>query len=125
MLMETMLKKEITLIERFKKLEAEIIDILKQNDVDFDENLNEKEVKAKLKKYIANVKKMEKLFEEYEALAEKIEKISGDENDKGVMNEAVVNLREDKEQTEVVVDKATNTVIVKRKKKSNVSQREM
>lgn len=123
--METMLKKEITLIERFKKLEAEIIDILKQNDVDFDENLNEKEVKAKLKKYIANVKKMEKLFEEYEALAEKIEKISGDENDKGVMNEAVVNLREDKEQTEVVVDKATNTVIVKRKKKSNVSQREM
>ena len=125
MLMETMLKKEITLIERFKKLEAEIIDILKQNDVDFDENLNGKEVKAKLKKYIANVKKMEKLFEEYEALAEKIEKISGDENDKGVMNEAVVNLREDKEQTEVVVDKATNTVIVKRKKKSNVSQREM
>ncbi|MBE5755726.1 MAG: hypothetical protein IJ310_05490 [Clostridia bacterium] len=123
--METMLKKEITLIERFKKLEAEIIDILKQNDVDFDENLNGKEVKAKLKKYIANVKKMEKLFEEYEALAEKIEKISGDENDKGVMNEAVVNLREDKEQTEVVVDKATNTVIVKRKKKSNVSQREM
>ena len=123
--METMLKKEMTLIERFKKLEAEIIDILKQNDVDFDENLNEKEVKAKLKKYIANVKKMEKLFEEYEALAEKIEKISGDENDKGVMNEAVVNLREDKEQTEVVVDKATNTVIVKRKKKSNVSQREM
>lgn len=123
--METMLKKEITLIERFKKLEAEIIDILKQNDVDFDENLNEKEVKAKLKKYIANVKKMEKLFEEYEALAEKIEKISGDENDKGVMNEAVVNLREDKEQTEVVVDKATNTVVVKRKKKSNVSQREM
>ena len=94
-------------------------------DVDFDENLNGKEVKAKLKKYIANVKKMEKLFEEYEALAEKIEKISGDENDKGVMNEAVVNLREDKEQTEVVVDKATNTVIVKRKKKSNVSQREM
>jgi len=123
--METMLKKEMTLIERFKKLEAEIIDILKQNDVDFDENLNGKEVKAKLKKYIANVKKMEKLFEEYEALAEKIEKISGDENDKGVMNEAVVNLREDKEQTEVVVDKATNTVIVKRKKKSNVSQREM
>ena len=123
--METMLKKEITLIERFKKLEAEIIDILKQNDVDFDENLNGKEVKAKLKKYIANVKKMEKLFEEYEALAEKIEKISGDENDKGVMNEAVVNLREDKEQTEVVVDKVTNTVIVKRKKKSNVSQREM
>lgn len=123
--METMLKKEITLIERFKKLEAEIIDILKQNDVDFDENLNGKEVKAKLKKYIANVKKMEKLFEEYEAIAEKIEKISGDENDKGVMNEAVVNLREDKEQTEVVVDKATNTVIVKRKKKSNVSQREM
>lgn len=123
--METMLKKEMTLIERFKKLEAEIIDILKQNDVDFDENLNGKEVKAKLKKYIANVKKMEKLFEEYEALAEKIEKISGDENDKGVMNEAVVNLREDKEQTEVVVDKATNTVVVKRKKKSNVSQREM
>jgi hypothetical protein len=123
--METMLKKEVSLIDKFKKLEAEIIAILKENDIDFDESLNEKEVKAKLKKYIANVKKMEKLFEEYELIAEKIEKISGDEKDKGVMNEAVVNLREDNLKEEIVVENINNKVVVKRKKKVNGVQREL
>ena len=125
--METMLKKEASLIDKFKKLESEIIEILKENDVNFDESLDGKEVKAKLKKYIANVKKMEKLFEEYEQIAEKIEKISGDVNDKVVMNEAVVNLREDKEkeQEEVVVENINNTVVVKHKKKVNGVQREL
>ena len=123
--METMLKKEVSLIDRFKKLEEDIIAILKENDVDFDESLNEKEVKAKLKKYIANVKKMEKLFEEYELIAEKIEKISGDVNDKSVMNEAVVNLREDNIKEEVVVENINNKVVIKRKKKVNGVQREL
>lgn len=123
--METMLKKEVSLIDKFKKLEAEIIAILKENDIDFDESLNEKEVKTKLKKYIANVKKMEKLFEEYELIAEKIEKISGDEKDKGVMNEAVVNLREDNLKEEIVVENINNKVVVKRKKKVNGVQREL
>lgn len=123
--METMLKKEVSLIDKFKKLEADIIAILKENDIDFDESLNEKEVKAKLKKYIANVKKMEKLFEEYELIAEKIEKISGDVNDKGVMNEAVVNLREDNVKEEIVVENINNKVVVKRKKKVNGVQREL
>ena len=125
--METMLKKEVSLIDKFKKLEAEIIEILKENDIDFDDSLNGKEVKAKLKKYIANVKKMEKLFEEYEQIAEKIEKISGDVNDKVVMNEAVVNLREEKEreQEEVVIENINNTVVVKHKKKVNGVQREL
>ena len=123
--METMLKKEVSLIDKFKKLEAEIIAILKENDIDFDESLNEKEVKTKLKKYIANVKKMEKLFEEYELIAEKIEKISGDERDKGVMNEAVVNLREDNLKEEIVVENINNKVVVKRKKKVNGVQREL
>ena len=120
-----MLKKEVSLIDKFKKLEADIIAILKENDIDFDESLNEKEVKAKLKKYIANVKKMEKLFEEYELIAEKIEKISGDVNDKGVMNEAVVNLREDNVKEEIVVENINNKVVVKRKKKVNGVQREL
>lgn len=123
--METMLKKEVSLIDKFKKLEADIIAILKENDIDFDESLNEKEVKAKLKKYIANVKKMEKLFEEYELIAEKIEKISGDVNDKGVMNKAVVNLREDNVKEEIVVENINNKVVVKRKKKVNGVQREL
>ena len=123
--METMLKKEVSLIDKFKKLEAEIIAILKENDIDFDDSLNAKEVKAKLKKYIANVKKMEKLFEEYELIAEKIEKISGDENDKVVMNEAVVNLREDEVKETVVVENINNKVVVKRKKIVAGTQREL
>lgn len=124
-MMENMLKREVSLIDRFKKLEADIIAILKENEVDFDESLNEKEVKAKLKKYIANVRKMEKLFEEYEQIAEKIEKISGDVNDKEVMNEAVVNLREDNEKEVVVVENVNNKVVVKRKKSVNGVQREL
>ena len=124
-MMENMLKREVSLIDRFKKLEADIIAILKENEVDFDESLNEKEVKAKLKKYIANVRKMEKLFEEYEQIAEKIEKISGDVNDKEVMNEAVVNLREDSEKEVVVVENVNNKVVVKRKKSVNGVQREL
>ena len=123
--MENMLKREVSLIDRFKKLEADIIAILKENEVDFDESLNEKEDKAKLKKYIANVRKMEKLFEEYEQIAEKIEKISGDVNDKEVMNEAVVNLREDNEKEVVVVENVNNKVVVKRKKSVNGVQREL
>ena len=42
-----MLKKEVSLIDKFKKLETEIIAILKENDIDFDDSLNAKEVKAK------------------------------------------------------------------------------
>ena len=123
--MENMLKREVSLIDRFKKIEADIIAILKENNVDFDESLSEKEVKAKLKKYIENVRKMDKLFEEYEQIAEKIEKISGDVNDKVVMNEAVVNLREDSEKEVVVVENVNNKAVVKRKKSVNGVQREL
>ena len=117
-------KKDVSLIEKFKKLETEIIKLLKENKIDFDESINEKTLKTKLKNYILNVKKIEKLFEEYEAVAEKFEGLSSAPKTSAEISEAVVGLREDKQET-VIAEKVGDKIVVKRKRKIKGVQREM
>ncbi len=120
-----MAKVDVSLVDKFKKLETEILDILKENNIDFDESVNDKTLKAMLKKYISNVRKVEKLFEEYEEVAQKIEDLSADSKQKAAVDEAVVNLREDAVQETVEVEHVGNKIIVKRKKKVNGVERQI
>ena len=102
-----------------------ILNILKENNIDFDESIGEKTLKTMLKKYISNVRKVEKLFEEYEGVANQIEALAEDSKQKAAVDEAVVNLREDAIQETIEVEHVNNKIIVKRKKKINGVQREM
>lgn len=120
-----MAKVDVSLVDKFKKLETEILDILKENNIDFDESVNDKTLKSMLKKYISNVRKVEKLFEEYEEVAQKIEDLSADSKQKAAVDEAVVNLREDAVQETVEVEHVGSKIIVKRKKKVNGVERQI
>ena len=111
-----MVKNEDNLVDKFKEIETEILSILKNNKLDFDENLDNKTLKSRLKKYIANVKKAEKLFEEYELIADKIEKASADAQGSHKINKEVVELRKEAEES-VIVEKTGDVIVVKRKKK--------
>ena len=117
-------KNDVTLIEKFKKLELEIINLLKENKIDFDDSVNEKNLKAKLKNYILNVKKIEKLFEEYESIAEHFECLSNVSKTSSEVSEAVIGLRENKQET-VVAERIGDKIVVKRKRKIKGAQREM
>ena len=120
-----MAKDNTALVDKFKKIEAEMLEILKENNIDFDESVSDKALKAMLKKYIANVRKIEKLFEEYEGIAKQIEEISSDSKEKAVIDEAVVNLREDDIQETVEIQNINNKIVVKRKKKVNGVERQI
>lgn len=80
------------LIEKFKKLEEELISLLKIQPVEFDEKSSKTAVKKEINGYIKKVKKAKAVFAEYELVAEEIKKASKKEN---VLAEDVVELREE------------------------------
>ncbi len=91
-----MKKRLENLVEKFKSKEAEILEILKQNNAPvFDESLDKALVKKSIKDYIKKVNKAAKLFDEYEALAKEISDITGDEGESAELSKAVVEFRED------------------------------
>lgn len=83
--------KESKLIEKFKKLEAELVELLHIEPLDIDSTTQG--VKTKIKAYIKKVNKARVIFDEYEKTAEEIEKLSTHED--GEMATAVVDLREE------------------------------
>ncbi len=117
-------KKETSLIERFKTLESELIEALKPEDISFDDDAKKQVVKSQLKGYIKKVEKARKLFDEYEQIAEEIEKMT--HADAGDISAEVVGLREDvdpKEKEiyiqEIIAEQDGVKVAVKKKKKSS------
>lgn len=90
-----MKKKLENLVEKFKKKETEILEILKQNIPIFDEIQDNALVKKNIKDYIKKVNKAAKLFDEYEALAKEITDITGDDGESAELSKAVVEFRED------------------------------
>lgn len=82
------------LIEKFKKLEDELISLLKIQPVEFDENSSKAAVKKEINGYIKKVKKAKAVFAEYELVAEEIKKASKKED---VLAEDVIELREEME----------------------------
>ena len=82
------------LINDFKKVESELIEILNEKGVFIDENENKAVVKKSLKEYIKKVNKAKKLFEEYETLAKQIEDIDSDDDDLPELSRVVLEFRE-------------------------------
>ena len=90
-----MKKKLEVLVEKFRKKEAELLEILNDKNVIFDESQDKSVVKKKLKDYIKKVNKAKKIFEEYEVLAKEIEDITGDEGESAEFSKTVVEFREE------------------------------
>lgn len=120
-------KQETNLVEKFVELEEQIIDLLKEVELDIDFSLDRKQVMSQLKSYISKVKKVDKLFEEYEKIAEKIEESSaGDEKKNHDLACAVVDLREDSEEVKTEIENIQGQVKVKQvKKKTKAAVREL
>lgn len=131
------MKKEEELIEKFKKLEDEIVDKLQNIKLDVDFNSDRKEVVKGLKNYISKVRDVERLFEEYEAVANQLEKLTIEDNKQAVAN-AIVDMREDSEELKSQIKKLSqtetfdeienvngNVVVKKKKKKTNERAKEM
>lgn len=70
-----------SLVNKFKLIEKELIEILNEKPVDFESIENKTQVKKALKDYIKKVNKAKKLFAEYEKIAKEIDDISSDEGD--------------------------------------------
>lgn len=130
------MKREEELVEKFRKLEDEIVDKLQSTKLEVDFNLDRKDVVKSLKNYVLKVKAVEKLFDEYEKTASKLEELTGEEESMQSVTTAVVELREDSDKlkdeigilTETLneVENINGNIIVKqKKKKSNDSVKEM
>lgn len=92
-----MKKKETSIIDRFKKLETELISLLVE-PFEFNDDGGDEEEKRRLKKYILRVKKAGEVFEKYEATAIEIEKALGAEEEDLELSSTVVDMRENKDQ---------------------------
>ena len=84
------IEKETKLIEKFKKLEAQLVELLKIEPLDIDSTTQG--AKTKIKSYIKKVSKAREIFDEYEKTAEEIEKLTA-KNVENVVS-AVVDFRE-------------------------------
>ena len=114
-----MAKKDLTLVEKFVDLEQKIIDSLMDVDYNIDFSADRKTLMSQLKEYIMKVKKVDKLFEEYEKIAQKIEGSTTEEEKNQDLACAVVDLREDSEQIKTEIESINGDVKVKQTKKKN------
>lgn len=117
-----MTKQELNLVDKFVALEEQIIDLLKEVDAEIDFSADRKKVMSQLKTYILKVKKVDKLFEEYENLAKKIESKSSDDEKNQELACAVVDLREDSETVKTEIENINGQIKVKQVKKKKSSQ---
>ena len=105
-----MTKKQTGLVEKFKKVESELLAVLSETKVETDMTASKQTVKNGLKQYVKKVQKAKKLFDEYESIAIEIEKIAHEEAEevlhehKSIADE-VVGLRETHEVNAEYVDK--------------------
>lgn len=107
-------KNNSELLIRFQKLEAELIEVLKIEPIEFDENTAKGTVKKEINGYIKKLKKAKAVFEEYEKVAEKIKKASESEQ---TLVQEVVELRAEPDEKEL--EKIQKIVNEKNKGKEN------
>lgn len=111
------MKKEEELIAKFIELEYEIVEKLNTTEMTVDFDADRKSIISTLKKYVAKVKSVEKLFDEYENLAKKIELLTGEDENQQVATNAVVELREDSDELKSEIEKINGQIVVKKRKK--------
>lgn len=117
-----MAKQDLNLVEKFVDLEEKIIDLLREVNSDIDFSADRKIVMSQLKEYVLKVKKVDKLFEEYESLAKKIEGASNEDEKSQDLTYAVVDLREDSEAVKTEIENINGEIKVKKTKKKKTSQ---
>lgn len=123
-------KKETSLVEKFKKLEAELLQVLSEsNGEKIDLEQNKTTVKSQLKAYVKKVAKASKLFDEYEKVADEIEKLTQSEaedakKEESTFADAVVGLREAETEYADKVEVSKAGVVVKKVKKNKSTVKE-
>ena len=126
-------KKLNKLIEKFKEIENQLVEILDEKPFVLDESLNSAESKKAIKDYIKKVNKAKKLFNQYEELAKQIEDITADEGDSASMSRVVFELgdintfdhnedMEKVEEKEELSEKETSNKKNKKDKKEKVKE---
>ena len=81
------------LIKNFKKIEEELVCLLKETEsIDFE--AQKSVVKKDLKNYIKKVNKAKQLFSEYELIANKIANVDETDDDLSELSKTVLDLRE-------------------------------
>ena len=121
-----MTKRDLNLVDKFVDLEQQIIDSLMEAELSVDFSADRKTVMSQLKAYIMRVKKVDKLFEEYENIAKKIGGSTNEDEKNHDLTCAVVDLREDSEEVRNEIESINGEVKVKKvKKKNNQPVREL
>ena len=82
------------LVDRFKKVEEELVETLKESTINFDELDDKTSIKKAIKEYIKKVNKAKKLFDEYEVIAKEIEDANNDEGESAELSKAVLEIRD-------------------------------
>ena len=114
------------LVEKFKKIESELVEILNESSINFSELDDKTSIKKALKEYIKKVNKAKKLFDEYEIVAKEIEDANNDEGESAEFSKAVLEIRES-EFGEVLAQgygTETDVLLEKIKKKDKVKKDE-
>ena len=118
------------LYEELKKLEAELLQVLSEsNGEKIDLEQNKTTVKSQLKAYVKKVAKASKLFDEYEKVADEIEKLTQSEaedakKEESTFADAVVGLRETETEYADKVEVSKAGVVVKKVKKNKSTVKE-
>lgn len=89
------------LVDRFKKIEEELVGILNESTISFSEVDDKTSIKKAIKEYIKKVNKAKKLFDEYERIAKEIEDANNDDGESAELSKAVLEIR-DAELSEVL-----------------------
>ncbi len=100
-------KKDI--LDKFKKLEGELIELL-ATPIKFDEETKKEVVRKELKRYVSKMQKLRVAFDEYEELAKQIESLIREDSSKFDVK-AVVDLRDENENVdnkEMINDNSEN-----------------
>lgn len=108
------------LMEDFKKLEAELVRILKINDGGIASELGDNPTKAQLESYIKKVNRASKIFAKYEAysneISKRLEEKQADLDVKAKLAEKKFNEEKEKYEDEVIIEQSKVKVVKKKKK---------
>ncbi len=116
------------LIDRFEKLEAEILKLVNLPAINLEESSKRQTIKASIKKHILAVEKAKVLFDEYEKLAIQIEEFDKPKKTKTAKEDVKTDTKTDKTskndgyKDEIIVTNGETKVVKKKNTKSSSKQ---
>ena len=115
-------------MEKFDKLEAEILKLVNLPEINLDESTKKQTLKANIKKHILAVEKAKVLFDEYEKLAVQIEEFDKPKKSKTQNKDSESATKQDKKpakdeyKDEIIVTNGETKVVKKKNSKSSPKQ---